>query len=299
MKKRLIIFVFIFISTILLPQNRINNYVHSNNNITFNYEFNSIKIIKHKESNGRYKIEFKNYLKSLIKRQVNCNLDEVTYGDKLVKKILLLFNIQTIIDSKKSEMRFPFHKYKTENWDIEHVRSQTDKTVNGKERKIWLEDMLDYFFGTLNISEIKKSILLIDYTKEKEGLENIHKSLLELQQAEKIEDEKFEKLFSLIQSYFNEDKQTEEKNDISNLTLLDSATNRSYGNSFFPIKRKRIIENDSNGIFVPISTKNLFLNYYSKKVDEIMYWNEDYSKDYLNAIKTKLSDFIKNEANNG
>ena len=66
MKKRLIIFVFIFISTILLPQNRINNYVHSNNKISFNYEFNSIKIIKHKESNGRYKIEFKNYINEAL-----------------------------------------------------------------------------------------------------------------------------------------------------------------------------------------------------------------------------------------
>jgi len=258
----------------------------------------SINKIKN-ESTNKTKIEFKDYLKSLIKEQVNCNLDEIAYGDKLVKKILLLFNIQTILDSKKSEMRFPFHKYKTENWDIEHVRSQTDKTVNGKERIIWLEDMLDYFFGTLNISEIEESISLIDYTKEKEGLENIHKSLLELHQVDKIEDDKFEELFPLIQTYFNEDKQTEEKNDISNLTLLDSATNRSYGNSFFPIKRKRIIDNDSNGIFVPIATKNLFLKYYSKKVDEIMYWNEEDSKDYLNAIKTKLNDFIKNEVNNG
>ncbi len=259
----------------------------------------SINKIKN-ESTNKTKIEFKNYLKSLIKQQVNCNLEEVTYENRqLVKKILLLFNIQTILDSKKSEMRFPFHKYKTENWDIEHVRSQTDKTVNGKERIIWLADMLDYFFGTLNIPEIEESISLIDYTNEKESLKNIHKSLLELQQLEKIEDEKFEELFSIIQSYFNEDKQTEEKNDISNLTLLDSATNRSYGNSFFPIKRKIIIENDSNGIFVPIATKNLFLKYYSKKVDEIMYWNEEDAKEYLNAIKTKLSNFIKNEENNG
>jgi len=260
----------------------------------------SINIIKD-ESKNRTKIGFKDYLKSKIQKQVNCNLDEldeIEYGDKRIKIILLLFNIQTILDSQKSEMRFPFHKYKTENWDIEHVRSQTDKTINGKEREIWIEDMLDYFFGTLNISEIEKSITSIDYSKQKKDLEKIHTSLIELKKAEKIEDEKFEKLFSLIQSHFNEKNQTEEKNDISNLTLLDSSTNRSYGNSFFPIKRKRIIENDSNGIFVPIATKNLFLKYYSKKADEIMYWTEDDSKDYLNAIKTKLSYFIQNGANN-
>jgi len=242
----------------------------------------SINEIK-KDSEKKTKIEFKNDLKSKIKEQVNCNLDEIEYGNKRIKKILLLFNIQTILETQKSEMRFPFHKYKTENWDIEHVRSQTDKIINGNERKAWIDDMLDYF---------------LNYNTEKDGLEKIHKSLSELQQTEKIDDEKFENIFSLIQSYFKEDNQTEETNGLSNLTLLDSSTNRSYGNSFFPVKRKRIIENDSNGIFVPIATKNLFLKYYSKKVGEVMYWNEDDAKDYLKAIKTKLSDFIENGTDN-
>jgi len=253
----------------------------------------SINVIKDASEN-KTKIEFKDYLKSQIKKQVNCNLDkdDIEYGDKRIKKILLLFNIQTILESQKSEMRFPFHKYKTEKWDIEHVRSQTDKKIDRNKRKAWVEDMLDYFFGTLDIPDIEKYIKSINYDKKKKDLENINKSLLELQQTEKIDEGKFENLFSLIQSYFKEDKQFKEKNDISNLALLDSATNRSYGNSFFPIKRKRIIENDSNGIFVPIATKNLFLKYYSKKVDDIMYWNESDANDYLDAIKTKLEVFL-------
>jgi len=76
---------------------------------------------------------------------------------------------------------------------------------------------------------------------------------------------------------------------------LDAATNRSYGNSFFPIKRKRIIENDKNGIFVPIATKNLFLKYYSKKMGEIMYWSSNDADNYLAAIKATLEDFLPKE----
>lgn len=253
----------------------------------------SINVIKDASEN-KTKIEFKDYLKSQIKEQVNCKLNEIGYGDKRIKKILLLFNIQTILETQKSEMRFPFHKYKTENWDIEHVRSQTDKTISGKERIIWIDDMLDYFF---DLSEVKK-IVKSNVEDDNKEIHNFHKILIELKEAEKINDENFEELFSNIQSYFNENKQTEEKNDISNLALLDSATNRSYGNSFFPIKRKRIIRNDSQGIFVPIATKNLFLKYYSKKVDDIMYWNESDAKDYLNAIQAKLNDFLPKEANN-
>lgn len=257
-----------------------------------------INIIKDKSEN-KTKIEFKNYLKSKITEEVKCNLDEIEYGDKKIKKILLLFNIQTILETQKSEMRFPFHKYKTENWDIEHVRSQTDKTISGKERRTWIDDMLDYFFGTSDISEIEGFIKSINYNdKKNKGLENIHKSLLELQQEEKIKDENFEELFSDIQSHFRETKQTEERDDISNLALLDSATNRSYGNSFFPIKRKRIIGNDSKGLFVPIATKNLFLKYYSTQTDDIMYWSESDAIDYLETIKTKLSDFLNKKGSN-
>jgi uncharacterized protein with ParB-like and HNH nuclease domain len=254
----------------------------------------SINVIKDASEN-KTKIEFRDYLISQIKEQVDCNLDEIEYGDKRIKKILLLFNIQTILETQKSEMRFPFHKYKTENWDIEHVRSRTDKTISGKERITWIDDMLDYFFGSTNLSEGKE--LILSKSEEDAGKE-FYNDLIDLKESEKIEDDKFEELFSQIQSYFNENKQIEEKNDISNLALLDAATNRSYGNSFFPIKRKRIIRNDSQGIFVPIATKNLFLKYYSKKVDNIMYWNESNAKDYLNAIKTKLKVFLHKEESN-
>ena len=45
-------------------------------------------------------------------------------------------------------MRFPFNKYKTEKWDIEHICSQTDKTISDdKQRLVWINDMLDYFVG--------------------------------------------------------------------------------------------------------------------------------------------------------
>ena len=98
-----------------------------------------------------------------------------------------------------------------------------------------------------------------------------------------------------MQKHFKEGNQTDEKNDISNLALLDSTTNRSYGNSFFPIKRKRILDNDTKGIFVPIATKNLFLKYYSKKFSEVMFWNSNDATDYLKAIKHTLNDFFTAE----
>ena len=76
-------------------------------------------------------------------------------------------------------------------------------------------------------------------------------------------------------------------------TLLDQETNRSYGNAFFPLKRKRIIQNDELGIFVPIATKNIFLKYYSNRSSNLMNWEESDAQDYLDNIKEFVSPYIK------
>lgn len=253
----------------------------------------SINIIKEKSTNEA-KDKFKNdYLKKEIQKQVKCNIDEIEYGDKHIKRILLLFNILTVLETQKSDMRFPFHKYKSEDWDIEHIRSQTEKTINANKRLAWINDILEYFVGSNDISNAEKFINC--FKDDDIELKNIFSSLIELKKSEKIEENKFDAIFKQVQKYFKEDNQTEDKNDISNLALLDSTTNRSYGNSFFPIKRKRIIENDSKGIFVPIATKNVFLKYYSKKLGDVMYWNNDDAGDYLEAIKTTLKDYLTKE----
>ena len=52
----------------------------------------------------------------------------------------------------------------------------------------------------------------------------------------------FDDIFQQVQKYFKEDNQTEDKNDISNLALLDSTTNRSYGNSFSQLSGKELLK---------------------------------------------------------
>lgn len=259
--------------------------------IDCNKEINSIK----REVSSRTKTEFKNYLKDQIKKEVNHNIEKLEYGNKdnkKIRKILLLFNIQTVLETQKSDMRFPFYKYKTEDWDIEHICSRTDKEINPQKRLVWIDDILEYFTGTNDIQKAEEFTFNNDIAKD------ICTSLIELKKSEKIEDERFEAVFDRVQKFFREDSQTGEKDDISNLALLDAATNRSYGNSFFPIKRNRIVENDKNGIFVPIATKNLFLKYYSKKMGEIMYWSSSDAEDYLTAIKETLKEFLPKEVTN-
>lgn len=254
-----------------------------------------------------------NKLKGLMR---GIKLSDLSYGDKEVKQVLLLFNILTVLQSNKSDMRFPFSKYKKEKWDIEHISSQTDKRINDDGRRLeWIYDMLEFLIGSTEtekisayVESLKKEIQKIE-SKEKD--KDIAKSKVDSKKEElmliesivalysnsqkgKINDVEFDECFDAVQKYYGEDK-LEDKDNIRNLTLLDAQTNRGYGNSFFPIKRKWIISNDSQGIFVPIVTKNVFLKYYTKKGNNLMVWDKTDAEDYITAMEQTLSEYLKQE----
>lgn len=267
------------------------------------YEADINKLIK--ASKNRTKTEFTMYLTDKIKNQLaHVNLENLDFYNgkdkKNIKKILLLFNIQTILSSTKADMRFPFNKFKKDKWDIEHVNSQTEKHIDPKNRKKWALDVLEFFTGTKGFSdkvivekdnkteaEIQKDN--IELLSEKDNA--ICKKLMQILESEKVEDDFFDEVFIEMRREFKEDD-VKDNNGISNLALLDESTNRSYGNAMFPIKRNRIIDNDSNGIFVPIGTKNLFLKYYSKKMGDAMYWQQKDANDYLTAMQEVLTQYL-------
>jgi len=254
-----------------------------------------IEINKLKEkSEDITKSEFKEYLKKKIREEVKCQIEELSYNDPKVKKILLLFNVQTIISSNNEEMRFPFYQYKNDNWDIEHVRSQTDRQITINNRKDWSLDVLEYFTGEdgyFEDSEKTKQLEIVSNISD-EIVKNICEKLIKILDSDKYEEESFLRFYNEMLEYFHEKEAPKDINNISNLALLDSATNRSYKNAMFPIKRKRIIKNDMSGVFVPIGTKNLFLKFYSKKMGDVMYWNDSDADDYLQVIKQTLINYL-------
>lgn len=249
------------------------------------------------EAENHSKTEFVATLKQKIRQEVACDIHELDYTrnrDKvLIKKILLLFNLETILSTKNTDTRFPFHRYKETPWDIEHVRSQADKDLTGNARIPWMMDILEYFTGVKGYTS--------DAEKEKQqetviGLAELEQTFCErlfsLLNSEEIESAEFDGLYTDIQSHFGEDQEPEGMHGISNLALLDPATNRSYKNAMFPIKRSIILTNDMNGVFVPLCTKNVFLKSYSRKMGEIMYWKAEDAKDYLQAITKVLNEYL-------
>lgn len=223
------------------------------------------------------KSEFRKYLDDLIKASIyGINLDELQYYDKdSVRKILLLYNILTMLKSDKDNSYFPFDLYKNEKWDIEHITSiKNDMPENEKNRKDWLND----------------AKVFIDPTIDTEN--NLIKKIDGFKDSDFNDDEKFKNLYEEIINHFNFNIKDEDLNDISNLTLLDSETNRSYKNAVFPIKRKTIIERDKQGVFIPLCTKNVFLKYFSEYPPKISFWTQEDRENYDRDLEQVLNEYM-------
>lgn len=231
------------------------------------------------------------HLKGRIRKQVKCRPSELSYGDGPIRKVLLLFNIQTLLSSKEADMRFPFNRYKKESWDIEHIRSQTDQEVSGSSRKTWALDVLEYLTGT---RDVEKTSELESSRPNSEHIPFISR-LREVLEPERIDTADFKALRTDLLEKYKEDNELEGVDSIANLTLLDSTTNRSYKNALFPVKRQKIIENEKTGVFVPICTKNVFLKFYSRELGDVMYWKEQDGNDYLKAIERTLREYLPDE----
>lgn len=252
---------------------------------------------------------FKKYLKEEIDsviRKSNCNnlsrqykYNEERNPDKTAcKTILLLFNIQRIIllnrnMSKKSEIqlfaKFPFYLYKDENWNVEHIASNTDNDLSDpEEQKIWLKTfLLDIDIPDKNKQDI---IAFINGTYDK-TFDDIYSELEEIQNKAIKKEEQLD------------DRQ---KNQIWNFCLLDEHTNKSYGNSIFPVK-KRIIMGKEMGkkyvlddlepktvpnavAFVPIATKDAFIKAYTTNATSPREWSLTDAKSYKQEIYDCLTD---------
>lgn len=238
-------------------------------------------------------------LSGMISEQLkDTDLDTITYRDMAkVRKILLLFNIESYT---RSDRKFPFDKYVEDQWDIEHVDSQSGSTAlqSIEEKKQWLSFVLEGL-EHYNLAE----------DSEKKAVEEIkcrvEKQLETLKEDNKDSNESFKEVYNLVrefQSITSDDEIIDEAetsiHGLGNLTLLNCQMNRSYQDAPYPYKRYKIIERDKSGKFVPLCTKNLFLKYYSggnydSTQMDIVRWRKKDKENYLQAIKDILNPFLK------
>lgn len=262
------------------------------------------------------KKEFVRYLKDEIKKAIGDNGTDYQYKEdgsdkRKCCRLLLFHNIQTVINQNHAQQsndkykigtfyKFPFHLYKLEGWDVEHINSSTNNPEEDDDtRKEWLVNVY------LSADEVTQKDIIKYFDTEDDGA----KGLL------------FENIKNGIKESIYEEPEVwtpEEKNRIWNYALLDSSTNRSYGNAIFSAKRRVIIGKDQGRLipvprvlkngkisvdkeskyatssFVPPCTKQVFMKYYSSAISKSNYWTKADAEAYKNDIDSCLEKLDQN-----
>jgi len=196
----------------------------------------------------------------------NVSFEKVEYRDGPVREILLLHNIQSMLKNVNETNRFPFDKYKKEYWDVEHIHAiATDVKVKKENQVDWLRNNFIY-------------------SKNHQDKDRNHQIEQIIQSGNSIDENEFDYIIDYVLG--------EEDNSLQNLCLLDRGTNRSYKSDSFKEKRKKIIQREIEGTFIPICTKNVFMKYYSSSVKDIEVWNENDKTSYHKKIKEVITEYL-------
>ena len=223
------------------------------------------------------------------------------YNGKVISKravvdVLLLHNIETIIRQNEKLVsetkynlpnftKFPFHLYKREKWQVEHIRPNAGDDLQKEGADVlYLSLSRQYFTDDATLTQ--KIDDYLSNAKDKADFSDILTEIL--QKGGSLPDE--------------------DKNRIWNYVLLDESTNKEYGNQIFPVKRA-FIANKEKGFkisysykggkliigdkmpevaFVPPCTKNVFSKFYTEMPYTMINWNTEDAEAYWNDIKEKL-----------
>lgn len=234
-----------------------------------------------KETEEKKKDELLAYLDSQIKETLkDTDLDTLSYQDKTpIQRVLLLFNVLSVMENKDKSLRFPFDKYKDKNitWSLEHIHAQNAVSLNTTEkRKEWLKIHKE---ALLNIGKGGQIINRIEELEAKDSIAGVQFDTLQ------------KEIFLLL---------SEEGNDnyldsLDNMALLNTNNNAALNNSAFEVKRRKIIEMDKEGAYIPYCTRMVFLKYYTENPTNMHFWGADDRKTYKEAIRKILNPYLNIE----
>ncbi len=249
-------------------------------------------------------LNFKNTIKKYSREddsQLEIIISDISYTSSNIRKVLLLINILTVVNLK-TEMRISFANVYSQSYDLEHISSQTPKDLTDKDEiENWAIHMLEYITGKEYIASekakpkdkkdkkipVKNFLNLINAYQPLDSNEKVIVDYL-VSKIERPEPPIFTDNFTeevlFKQLGINTKSKPFSGDGIQNMVLLDSNTNRGYGNAFFPVKRNKIYNQELKGIYILPCTKNVFNKAYSKKMNDLMEWTEDDAKLYLKVM---------------
>ena len=235
------------------------------------------------------KTEFRKYLDKSTKESINfkksyAELDyEHDYND--IKKLLLLFNVESVRQMDDRKRRFPFDRHKKENWSLEHIHAQHSEGLKTNEKIVeWLR---------AHIKSLKsiggQDNLISDMEELKNSIEDNPKTTRVRERFEPLQQQ-------VVKSLSPKGEDTEYIHQLSNMALLSSGQNSAVSNYTFDAKRNLILGMDKNGSYIPFCTKMVFLKYYSAEEDtNLHFWGESDRNAYSDAMRKVLAKYLSNE----
>ena len=239
-------------------------------------------------SENKSKREFLSRLDELIRDSVKLsgdeNYSEWTYDKDpdRIRRLLLLFNVESVRQNGEQSQWFPFDKYKfcgagKNSWSLEHIHAvNSQETGTQAQWREWLEL---HRASLKNFPDDNRDLLReIDKLLNRKNLTSelfvpLQRKILEKLSPEGLSDESID--------------------TIANLALLKCADNSALGNSVFDVKRNEIIKLDMTGAFIPFCTKMAFLKYYTKSErNQLHFWSANDRRAYVAAINRVLKDFL-------
>ena len=208
---------------------------------------------------------------------------ENTEDQKKIKRLLLLFNVESVRKSGEHSQRFPFDKYKNGKdgsviWSLEHIHAQQSEGLSTQ--KMWQEWL------KLHIPSIKS----ISHDSE------LIKRMGDASSNDSLSRQDFDSLQQEVVGLLSEKGHSEYLHSIANLALLSSGDNAALSNSTFDVKRTEIIKMDKKGAFIPFCTRMVFLKYYtSSDKNQLHFWGEEDRKEDVAEMNRILKDYLEEE----
>jgi hypothetical protein len=245
------------------------------------------------EANGMKKSAFDAHLTKLIQEKIKISEEDVEalgYENKpkTLQLLLLLMNVETV---SKAGHRFPFAQHIKKKWSLEHIHAQNAGGLNKAEQWCsWLENhrnALQVVQFSQEFTELETMLAEIDaaITKIKNNPQNSGSNVFSGQDFADLSG-RVAKLLS------NDEADHHSIHSIHNMALLSSDQNSGLSNSVFEVKRRKILDWDYNGDYVPVCTRNIFLKYYSG-ADALQphFWSTQDKDAYMAAIHFILAPY--------
>lgn len=241
-------------------------------------------------SHGLTRTAFATLLNDRIRQRIAVSrgsLGDLSYEHhyRACERVLLLMNVETVRRRQHSSERYSFAAHAARGWSLEHIAAQSAERLNRADQwSEWLRLHKEALHDLPNL-DLSARAALIGEIDAAMGDITEHK-------FRKLEEE-------IVAAFSGPDHSTDDAvHSISNLALLAGSDNSALSNACFEVKRREVLQLDRDGSYIPPSTRNVFLKYYTdSEGQQIHFWGPHDRAAYLEAMRETIGPYLASDDN--